>query len=94
MDQSTEARLRELEAMTTFLHANQIALQTTLIAALTTINRDPATRAEFTKTLKAAVEGSYDHAIGTTWTDEFIAITRQGIAAFAGKEIAAEVGLL
>ena len=93
MQKSTEERLQELEALTAFLHANAIALQTTLIAALTTINRDPATRALFVTTMKGAAEGSYNHAIGMTWTDEMIAISRQGMAAFIGKDIATEIGL-
>lgn len=93
MDKAIDQRIQELEALTTFLHANTIALQTTLVAALVTINKDPATRASFINTMRGAAEGSYDHAVGMSWTDQMIAISRQGMAAFVGKDIAREIGL-
>lgn len=90
---SLEKRIRNLEGMITFHQANNIALQTVLVAAVKTIARDPGTKAYFTVTLKAAAEGSFDHAIGTNWTDEMISISRRGMAAFVGKDIAADAGL-
>jgi len=94
MNQTLEQRVHELEALTTFLHANSIALQTTLVAALVTINRDPETKESFTSTMAAAAAGSFDHAVGQTWTDEMISISRQGMAAIIGKDIANAAGLL
>lgn len=88
-----EERIFELEAQARFQQANSIALQTVLIAAVATISRDPESKAYFTARLKAAAQGSFDHAIGTEWSDDVIEISRQGMAAFVGKDIARDAGL-
>lgn len=93
MQKSIEERLKSLEEHAEFQHGNAIALQTVLVAALKTINRDAASRAYFVEILKGAAQGSFDHAIGQDWTDQVISISRAGMAAFVGKDIAAEAGL-
>ncbi|WP_157412272.1 hypothetical protein [Acidovorax sp. Root217] len=93
MQKSVEERITSLEAKAEFQLANSLALQTVLIAALQTVNRDVGSKAYFTEKLKAAAAGSYDHALGQAWSDQVIAIQRQGMAAFVGKEIAAAAGL-
>lgn len=93
MQKSIEERLKSLEEHAEFQHGNAIALQTVLVAALLTINRDAASRAYFVEILRGAAQGSFDHAIGQAWSDRVIAISRSGMAAIVGKDIAAEVGL-
>lgn len=89
MSTNQDQRIAALEQKTQFLEAHAVSLQTVLVAALQTINTDAKLKEKFALVLAAAVEGSYDHAIGTDWSDETISLIRQGIAVIIGKDLAA-----
>jgi hypothetical protein len=88
-----EQKLLALANAITTLHAQNIALTNLLIAVIKSVTRTPGDHAYFTTILKAVVEGSYDHALSTNWTDEHIEITRVQVAAIVGPDMAKEIGL-